>query len=94
MGRPPCTICVPATHTSRTLRPSLPEGTTRLKMRRFAYLGVWLSVEVDVSGITLEALDEPVESEPRAVVGLEAAGGGGGFNPLRWRAGPCASAQV
>eukprot|EP01047_Picozoa_sp_COSAG01_P011807 COSAG01_NODE_520_length_16006_cov_6.454077_15_plen_564_part_00 len=49
-----------------TLRPSLPEGSHFLKLRRFSYLGVWLSLEVDASELRLEALeadDDGVQSD-------------------------------
>ena len=37
-----------------TLRPSLPENTDRLTLRRLAYLGIRLSLEVNAKGIVLE----------------------------------------
>jgi len=66
-----------------TLRPSLPEGSNFLKLRRFSYLGVWLSLEVDTEGISLTALDEPaVAAVGESGTRLEVGGGGGSFKEM------------
>jgi hypothetical protein len=78
-----------------TLRPSLPDNADQLKLRHFAYLGVWLSLKVDTSGIVLEALlDENTDrTRDLRLARLAVAAGGGPTKalvprqPLRFSAG-------
>jgi trehalose/maltose hydrolase-like predicted phosphorylase len=65
-----------------TLRPSLPENADRLKLRRFAYLGVWLSLGVDATGIHLEALPNEEGGEEGVQHALEVSAGAGVYKPL------------
>ena len=66
-----------------TLRPSLPENTDRLTLRRFAYLGVGLSLEVNANGIVLEALLERSAEESHVPQLEVTSAGSNGFKRLQ-----------